>query len=85
MTKPDHEVVVIGAGPGMVVGPYSWSGTGWHALVEITTRHAVRAIAEARRRGATAIEVRPQAHYEYSTLAARAAASGARDTVQRAA
>lgn len=49
----------------MVVGPYSWSGTGWHALVEITTRHAVRAIAEARRRGATAIEVRPQAHQAY--------------------
>jgi cation diffusion facilitator CzcD-associated flavoprotein CzcO len=49
----------------IVVGPYSWSGTGWHALVEITTRHAVRAIAHARGRGATAVEVRAQAHQEY--------------------
>jgi cation diffusion facilitator CzcD-associated flavoprotein CzcO len=49
----------------MVVGPYSWSGTGWHALVEITTRHAARAIAEARRRGATAVEVQAEAHRAY--------------------
>ena len=49
----------------IVVGPYSWSGTGWHTFVEITTRHATRAIVEARRRGATAAEVRPQAHETY--------------------
>jgi cation diffusion facilitator CzcD-associated flavoprotein CzcO len=48
-----------------LVGPYSWSGTGWHALVEMTTRHAVRAIVEARRRGATVVEVQPQAHRAY--------------------
>jgi cation diffusion facilitator CzcD-associated flavoprotein CzcO len=49
----------------MLVGPYSWTGTGWHALVEITARHAVRAIAETRRRGATTVEVRQQAHDDY--------------------
>ncbi|WP_020668773.1 flavin-containing monooxygenase [Amycolatopsis nigrescens] len=49
----------------MLVGPYSWTGTGWHALVEITSRHAVRAITEARRRGATSAEVRQSAHDTY--------------------
>ncbi|WP_158886719.1 flavin-containing monooxygenase [Amycolatopsis anabasis] len=49
----------------MLVGPYSWTGTGWHALVEITSRHAVRAITEARRRGATAVEVDQAAHDRY--------------------
>lgn len=27
-----------------LVGPYSWSGSGWHAFVEMTADHAVRAI-----------------------------------------
>lgn len=49
----------------MLVGPYSWTGTGWHLLVEITSQHAVRAIGEARRRGATAVEVRQEAHDGY--------------------
>jgi cation diffusion facilitator CzcD-associated flavoprotein CzcO len=48
-----------------LVGPYSWTGTGWHALVEITSAHAVRAISEARRRGATHVEVTQQAHDAY--------------------
>lgn len=48
-----------------LVGPYSWTGTGWHALVEIGAEHAVRAIGEARRRGASVIEVRKRAHDAY--------------------
>lgn len=48
-----------------LVGPYSWTGTGWHALVEITSAHAVRAISEARRRGATHVEVTQEAHDGY--------------------
>ncbi|MBA8927358.1 cation diffusion facilitator CzcD-associated flavoprotein CzcO [Kutzneria viridogrisea] len=48
-----------------LVGPYSWTGTGWHALVEITARHAVRVITEARRRGATAVEIGQRAHDAY--------------------
>ena len=49
----------------MVVGPYSWTGTGWHALVEITAGHATRAIAAARARSATLIEVRQDIHDAY--------------------
>ncbi|WP_067707266.1 flavin-containing monooxygenase [Nocardia yamanashiensis] len=43
-----------------LVGPYSWTGSGWHAFVEMTADHAVRAISEARRRGATSVEVRKE-------------------------
>ena len=49
----------------MIVGPYSWTGTGWHALVEVSARHAVRAIEEADRRRATAMSVRQSAHDAY--------------------
>jgi cation diffusion facilitator CzcD-associated flavoprotein CzcO len=48
-----------------IVGPYSWTGTGWHALVELAAAHAVRAIVAARERGATTVEVRPEAHAAY--------------------
>ncbi|WP_306358596.1 MULTISPECIES: NAD(P)/FAD-dependent oxidoreductase [unclassified Nocardia] len=41
-----------------LVGPYSWTGSGWHAFVEMTADHAVRAIGETRRRGAAWCEVR---------------------------
>ncbi len=41
-----------------LVGPYSWTGSGWHAFVEMTADHAVRAITEARRRGADVCEIR---------------------------
>ncbi|WP_067690606.1 flavin-containing monooxygenase [Nocardia jejuensis] len=41
-----------------LVGPYSWSGTSWHAFVETTSDHAVRAITETRRRSAAICEVR---------------------------
>jgi len=49
----------------MLVGPYSWTGTGWHALIEVAATHAVRAITAARERGATSVEVRPEAHATY--------------------
>lgn len=48
-----------------LVGPYSWTGSGWHAFIEMTADHAVRAIAEAARRGATVVEVRRNAHDAY--------------------
>jgi len=48
-----------------VVGPYSWTGTGWHALVEISTKHIVNVILEARRRGARSVQVREAAHRAY--------------------
>ncbi|MEV6773704.1 NAD(P)/FAD-dependent oxidoreductase [Nocardia sp. NPDC051030] len=48
-----------------LVGPYSWSGSGWHAFVEMTADHAVRAISEARRRGATFVAIRQDVQDEY--------------------
>ena len=51
-----------------LVGPYSWTGSGWHAFVEMTADHAVRAISEARRRRATRVEVRQGVHDEYHNL-----------------
>ncbi len=43
-----------------LVGPYSWTGSGWHAFVEMTADHAVRAITETRRRDAVWCEVRKE-------------------------
>ncbi|MEV6279687.1 NAD(P)/FAD-dependent oxidoreductase [Nocardia sp. NPDC051832] len=48
-----------------LVGPYSWSGTSWHAFVETTADHAVRAITETRSRRADVCEVRPEVAAEY--------------------
>jgi cation diffusion facilitator CzcD-associated flavoprotein CzcO len=44
----------------MMFGPYGWVGGTWHQLVETTSDHIVRVITEARRRGATSVEVRPE-------------------------
>lgn len=47
----------------MLVGPNSWQGNGgWHALVELGAKHAVRAISLARSRSATRTEVRREVH-----------------------
>ncbi|MGX1804191.1 flavin-containing monooxygenase [Nocardia sp. NPDC055321] len=48
-----------------LVGPYSWTGSGWHAFVEMTADHAVRAIGETRRRGAGWCEIRRDAAEAY--------------------
>ncbi|MFI9507412.1 flavin-containing monooxygenase [Nocardia sp. NPDC052566] len=48
-----------------LVGPYSWTGSGWHAFVEMTADHAVRAITAARRRKATMVAVRQVVHDTY--------------------
>jgi cation diffusion facilitator CzcD-associated flavoprotein CzcO len=44
----------------MMFGPYGWVGGAWHQLVESTSAHIVRVIGETRRRGATAVEARPE-------------------------
>ncbi len=41
----------------MIFGPYGWTGGTWHELVETASHHIVRVIGEARRQGATAVEV----------------------------
>jgi hypothetical protein len=48
-----------------LIGPYSWTGTAWHSMVEMYSDHAVRAITHARARRATLMEVRPQANEKY--------------------
>ena len=58
-----HSVAVPGApNRWTLVGPYSWSGSGWHSIVEMASRHAVRAIVETRNRDAQVAEVRQEAH-----------------------
>ncbi|MCT7365845.1 monooxygenase [Mycolicibacterium llatzerense] len=49
----------------MLVGPYSWTGSSWQAMIELTAQHAVRAIGESRRRGTTKVEVTRDAHDDY--------------------
>jgi cation diffusion facilitator CzcD-associated flavoprotein CzcO len=49
----------------MIFGPYGWTGASWHVLVQSASRHIVRVIDEARRRGATEVEVRPEATDRY--------------------
>ena len=48
-----------------ILGPYATSGASWFAMVECQTRHAMRCIKEARRRKATYVEVRQDAHDDY--------------------
>jgi cation diffusion facilitator CzcD-associated flavoprotein CzcO len=45
----------------IIFGPYGWTGASWHVLVQTASRHITRVIEECRRRGATAVEVRPEA------------------------
>lgn len=45
----------------MIFGPYGWTGASWHVLVQTASRHIVRVIEEARRRGATEVEVTEEA------------------------
>ena len=45
-----------------VLGPYAFSGGSWFSMIEYQVTHALRAITEARRRGATQVAVRPAAH-----------------------
>ncbi|QIS04342.1 NAD(P)-binding protein [Nocardia brasiliensis] len=46
-------------------GPYSWTGSGWHAFVEMTADHAIRAISETHRRQAQVCEIRKEAAEAY--------------------
>jgi cation diffusion facilitator CzcD-associated flavoprotein CzcO len=46
----------------LVLGPYSTTGSSWFSMVEAQSRHAVRCLAEARRRRAPTIEIRREPH-----------------------
>jgi cation diffusion facilitator CzcD-associated flavoprotein CzcO len=58
----------------MVYGPYAWCGSSWHVMVENVARHAVRVIGEARRRGATAVNVSQAAQRRFHDFVAPRAA-----------
>jgi cation diffusion facilitator CzcD-associated flavoprotein CzcO len=45
----------------MIFGPYGFTGASWHVLVETAARHITRVIGESRKRGATRVEVKPEA------------------------
>ena len=48
-----------------VVGPYGFTGGSWFSLIETQTRHILRCLKEARRRGATLVEIREAANTRY--------------------
>jgi cation diffusion facilitator CzcD-associated flavoprotein CzcO len=53
----------------MIFGPYGWTGGSWHVLVETASTHIIRVIEEADRRGAQAVEVRPEASARWTQFA----------------
>jgi cation diffusion facilitator CzcD-associated flavoprotein CzcO len=48
-----------------IFGPYSWTGSSWHTMVEAQSHHAVRVISEAVKRGATAVAVKEEANKRF--------------------
>ena len=53
----------------MIFGPYGWTGGTWHVLVETASEHILRVIEEARRREASAVEVREEAAERWTKFA----------------
>jgi cation diffusion facilitator CzcD-associated flavoprotein CzcO len=49
----------------MIFGPYGWTGASWHVLVQTASTHILRVLGEARRRGATQVEVSEEATDRY--------------------
>jgi cation diffusion facilitator CzcD-associated flavoprotein CzcO len=49
----------------MILGPYGYNGASYFTLIENQSRHIVRALREARRRGATRVEVTQEANDRY--------------------
>ncbi|MFL6062806.1 MAG: flavin-containing monooxygenase [Marmoricola sp.] len=70
-----YEGVSVPGFPNMfsILGPYGYNGSSYFNLIETQMAHIVRCLREARRRGATAIEVRQEANDRYfaSMLARR--------------
>ena len=52
----------------MIFGPYGWTGASWHVLVETAARHITRVIRECNQRGATQVEVKPEATDRFHAL-----------------
>jgi cation diffusion facilitator CzcD-associated flavoprotein CzcO len=49
----------------MILGPYGFNGASYFTLIENQSRHIVRCLREARRRGATRVEVTREANAAY--------------------
>jgi cation diffusion facilitator CzcD-associated flavoprotein CzcO len=49
----------------MIFGPYGWTGASWHVLVQTASTHITRVLTEARRRGATHVEISEEATDRY--------------------
>ncbi|WOC14262.1 flavin-containing monooxygenase [Gordonia sp. MP11Mi] len=49
----------------LLVGPYSWTGTAFHYILENATRHIMAVLTEARVRDATRVEVRQEAQDKF--------------------
>lgn len=49
----------------MMFGPYAFSGASYFTLIDAASSHLVRCVTEARRRGATYVAVRQDAHEKY--------------------
>lgn len=59
----------------MLVGPYSWTGTSFHYILENAMRHVAAVIKQARDRDATWVEVTPQALGDFQASIARGGAN----------
>lgn len=57
----------------LITGPYGFAAGSYLAMIECTSRHAARAIAEARRRNATRVEIRQEPHDAYYAKSRRRA------------
>lgn len=55
----------------MVFGPYAWSGSSWHVMVENAARHMVRVLDEAKRRDATLVEVKEDSTQRFHDFVAK--------------
>jgi cation diffusion facilitator CzcD-associated flavoprotein CzcO len=49
----------------MIFGPYGWTGSSWHVLVQTASTHITRVLEEAYRQGATHVEVSEEATDRY--------------------
>ncbi|MBF6209718.1 NAD(P)/FAD-dependent oxidoreductase [Nocardia puris] len=49
----------------LVIGPYAYAPGSYLVLIEATGKHMIRVITEARRRGATRVEIRQEPHDRY--------------------
>lgn len=59
----------------MLVGPYSWTGTSFHYILENALRHVTAVLALARQQGATRVEVDPAALQRFQRSIRRSGAN----------